>query len=72
MAEPKKPEADNTDPEKATATGKTRRGTRSRAKAAEKPADTAAETVKETEPKKEKITKTVSHKEEKIMTQKDK
>ena len=69
MAEPKKPEADNTDPEKATATGKTRRGTRSRAKAAEKPADTAAETVKETEPKKEKITKTVSHKEEKIMTQ---
>ena len=25
MAEPKKPEADNTDPEKATATGKTRR-----------------------------------------------
>ena len=51
MAEPKKPEADNTAPEKATATGKTRRGTRSRAKAAEKPADTAAETVKETEPK---------------------
>ena len=64
MAEPKKPEADNTAPEKAAATGKTRRGTRSRAKAAEKPADTAAETVKETEPKKEKITKTVAHKEE--------
>ena len=65
MAEEKKPEADKNAPKKAAAPRRTKAKTSSKPEVKAQ----AAETVKETEPKKEKITKTVSHKEEKIMTQ---
>ena len=66
MAEEKKPEADKEAPKKAATPRKTR-STAGRAKAQK--ADTTAITTNETESQKENITKTVSHKEEKIMTQ---
>ncbi len=73
MAEEKKPEADKNVPKKAAAPRKTGR-TAGRAKApAKAEAKTrtaaAAETAKVTESKKEEIKETVSHKEDKIMTQ---
>ena len=74
MAEEKKPEADKNVPKKAAAQRKTGR-TAGRAKAPVKAeaktqtAATAAETAKVTESQKEEIKETVSHKEDKIMTQ---
>ncbi len=66
MAEEKKPEAGKKAPDKAITPRKTR-STAGRAKT--RKADTTTITTNETESQKEKITKTVSHKEEKIMTQ---
>ena len=74
MAEEKNPEADKKVPKKAAAPRKTR-STAGRAKTSAKTevkaqtADTAAETTDKTESQKEEIKETVSHKEEKIMTQ---
>ena len=74
MAEEKNPEADKKVPKKAATPRKTRR-TAGRAKTSAKTevkaqtADTAAETTDKTESQKEEIKETVSHKEEKIMTQ---
>lgn len=74
MAEENKPEADKKVPEKAATPRKTR-STAGRAKTSAKTevkaqtADTAAETTNETESQKENSIETVSHKEEKIMTQ---
>lgn len=74
MAEENKPEADKKAPKKAATPRKTR-STAGRAKASAKTevkaqtADTAAETTNETESQKENSIETVSHKEEKIMTQ---
>ena len=73
MAEENKPEADKKVPKKAATPRK--RSTAGREKASVKTevkaqiADTAAETINETESQKENIIETVSHKEEKIMTQ---
>ena len=74
MAEEKNPEADKKDPKKAATPRKTR-STAGRAKTSAKTevkaqtADTAAETANKTESQKEQIKETVSHKEEKVMTQ---
>ena len=74
MAEEKNPEADKKVPKKAATPRKTR-STAGRAKTSAKTevkaqtADTAAETTDKTESQKEEIKETVSHKEEKIMTQ---
>ena len=74
MAEEKKPEADKNAPKKAATPRKTR-STAGRAKTSAKTevkaqtADTAAETTDKTESQKEEIKETVSHKEEKVMTQ---
>ena len=74
MAEENKPEADKKAP-KIAATPRKTRSTAGRAKASAKTevkaqtADTAAETTNETESQKENSIETVSHKEEKIMTQ---
>ena len=74
MAEEKNPEADKKGPKKAATPRKTR-STAGRAKTSAKTAvkaqtaDTAAETTDKTESQKEEIKETVSHKEEKIMTQ---
>ena len=65
MAEEKKPEADKNAPKKAAAPRRTK------AKTSSKPEVKAqtAETANKTESQKEQIKETVSHKEEKIMTQ---
>ena len=65
MAEEKKPEADKNAPKKAAAPRRTK------AKTSSKPEvkATAAETANKTESQKEQIKETVSHKEEKVMTQ---
>ena len=74
MAEEKNPEADKKVTKKAATPRKTR-STAGRAKTSAKTevkaqtADTAAETTDKTESQKEEIKETVSHKEEKIMTQ---
>ena len=74
MAEEKNPEADKKVPKKEATPRKTR-STAGRAKTSAKTevkaqtADTAAETTDKTESQKEEIKETVSHKEEKIMTQ---
>ena len=64
MAEEKKPEADKNAPKKAAAPK-----TSSKPEVKAQTADTAAETANKTESQKEQIKETVSHKEEKIMTQ---
>ena len=65
MAEEKKPEADKNAPKKAAAPRRTK------AKTSSKPEvkALAAETANKTESQKEQIKETVSHKEEKVMTQ---
>ena len=66
MAEEKKPEADKNAPKKAAAPRRTKAKTSSKP---EVKAHTAAETANKTESQKEQIKETVSHKEEKVMTQ---
>ena len=70
MAEEKKPEADKNAPKKAAAPRRTARTTRAKAAEvkAEEPKTTAADN-EITESQKEQIKETVSHKEEKVMTQ---
>ena len=69
MAEPKKPEADKNAPKKAAAPRRTKAKTSSKPEVKAQTADTAAETANKTEYQKEQIKETVSHKEEKVMTQ---
>ena len=69
MAEEKKPEADKNAPKKAAAPRRTKAKTSSKPEVKAQTADTAAETANKTESQKEQIKETVSHKEEKIMTQ---
>ena len=65
MAEEKKPEADKNAPKKAAAPRRTKAKTSSKPEVKAQ----AAETANKTESQKEQIKETVSHKEEKIMTQ---
>ena len=65
MAEEKKPEADKNAPKKAAAPRKTKAKTSSKPEVKAQ----AAETANKTESQKEQIKETVSHKEEKVMTQ---
>ena len=69
MAEEKKPEADKNAPKKAAAPRRTKAKTSSKPEVKAQTADTAAETANKTESQKEQIKETVSHKEEKVMTQ---
>ena len=69
MAEEKKPEADKNAPKKAAAPRRTNAKTSSNPEVKAQTADTAAETANKTESQKEQIKETVSHKEEKVMTQ---
>ena len=69
MAEEKKPEADKNAPKKAAAPRSTKAKTSSKPEVKAQTADTAAETANKTESQKEQIKETVSHKEEKVMTQ---
>ena len=69
MAEEKKPEADKNAPKKAGAPRRTKAITSSKPEVKAQTADTAAETANKTESQKEQIKETVSHKEEKVMTQ---
>ena len=66
MAEEKKPEADKNAPKKAAAPRRTKAKTSSKPEVKAQTADTAAETANKTESQ---IKETVSHKEEKVMTQ---
>ena len=65
MAEEKKPEADKNAPKKAAAPRRTKAKTSSKPEVKAQ----AAETANKTESQKEQIKETVSHKEEKVMTQ---
>ena len=65
MAEEKKPEADKNAPKKAAAPRRTKAKTSSKPEVKVQ----AAETANKTESQKEQIKETVSHKEEKVMTQ---
>ena len=65
MAEAKKPEADKNAPKKAAAPRRTKAKTSSKPEVKAQ----AAETANKTESQKEQIKETVSHKEEKVMTQ---
>ena len=65
MAEEKKPEADKNAPKKAAALRRTKAKTSSKPEVKAQ----AAETANKTESQKEQIKETVSHKEEKVMTQ---
>ena len=65
MAEEKKPEADKNGPKKAAAPRRTKAKTSSKPEVKAQ----AAETANKTESQKEQIKETVSHKEEKVMTQ---
>ena len=65
MAEEKKPEADKNAPKKAAASRRTKAKTSSKPEVKAQ----AAETANKTESQKEQIKETVSHKEEKVMTQ---
>ena len=69
MAEEKKTEADKNAPKKAAAPRRTKAKTSSKPEVKAQTADTAAETANKTEYQKEQIKETVSHKEEKVMTQ---
>ena len=69
MAEEKKPEADKNAPKKAAAPRRTKAKISSKPEVKAQTADTAAETANKTESQKEQIKETVSHKEEKVMTQ---
>ena len=69
MAEEKKTEADKNAPKKAAAPRRTKAKTSSKPEVKAQTADTAAETANKTESQKEQIKETVSHKEEKVMTQ---
>ena len=69
MAEEKKTTTANTAPKKAAAPRRTKAKTSSKPEVKAQTADTAAETANKTESQKEQIKETVSHKEEKVMTQ---
>lgn len=62
-------EADKNAPKKAAAPRRTKAKTSSKPEVKAQTADTAAETANKTESQKEQIKETVSHKEEKVMTQ---
>ena len=67
--EEKKETAKKTAPKKAAAPRRTKAKTSSKPEVKAQTADTAAETANKTESQKEQIKETVSHKEEKVMTQ---
>ena len=67
--EEKKETAKTTAPKKAAAPRRTKAKTSSKPEVKAQTADTAAETANKTESQKEQIKETVSHKEEKVMTQ---